>query len=95
MRGEVEFIAKLSWNDLYLCGFGALARADGFRAPESVGVAEQLADDVCRLLVGTLGAVRVDLHRGGAIGVAQPCGHGRHGYPGVKELRGLEVAEVV
>ena len=61
----------------------------------SAGVAEQLADDVGRLLIGALGPVRVDLHGGGAIGVAQPRGHCRNGYAGVEELCGLEVAEVV
>ena len=58
-------------------------------------VAEQLAHDVGRLLVGALGPVSVDLHRGGAVGVTQPCGHGRHGNAGVEELGGLEVAEIV
>ena len=62
---------------------------------ESAGATEQLADDVGRLLICALGPMRVDLHRGGAIGVAQPGGHGRNGYAGVEELRGLEVAEVV
>ena len=61
----------------------------------SAGVAEQLADDVGRLLICALGPMRVDLHGGGAIGVAQPRGHGRNGYAGVEELCGLEVAEVV
>ena len=75
-------------------GFGEFAPRR-FRAPESAGVAEQPADDVCRLLVCTLGAVGVDLHRGGAVGVAKPRGHRRHGHAGVEELRGLEVAEVV
>ena len=62
---------------------------------QSNRVAEQLADDVGCLLVGTLGPVGVDLHRGRAVGVTQPCGHGRHGNTSVEELRGLEVAKVV
>jgi len=61
----------------------------------SVGLAEQFAYDIGGLLIGPRGSMGVDLHRGGAVGVAESCGHGRHWHAGVEELGGLEVAEVV
>ena len=60
-----------------------------------VGVVEQFAHNMGGLLVSARRTVGVDLHRGRAVGVTEPCGHGRYWHAGVEELGGLEVAEVV
>ena len=70
-------------------------RADCAERGRSAGVAQQPADDVGGLLVGPLSPMGVDLHRRGAVGVAQSRRYGRHGHACVQELRRLKVTEVV
>ena len=52
-----------------------------------VSVAQELAHYVGGVLVGAVGAVGVDLHRGRAVGVSQSCGHGRHWHAGIQSDR--------
>ena len=61
----------------------------------SACVAQQPSDDIGGLLIGALGPMGVDLHRGGAVRMSEPRGHGRYGHASVEELGCLEVAEVV
>lgn len=60
-----------------------------------VGVVEQFAHDMGGLLISARRAVRVDFHRGCAVGVTESCGHSRYRHAGVEELCRLEVTEVV
>ena len=72
-----------------------VARALGAAALTALEGQLASPNDIGGLLISALGPMGVDLHRGGAVGMAEPRGHGRYRHASVEELRCLEVAEVV